>query len=47
MSSVKKLALILQTVGLFFVADVGMELQSVQQSEKVALAQAKEVLERQ
>lgn len=43
----KKLALILLTVGLFFIAYAGMELRSVKQSEKVALAQAKEDLERQ
>lgn len=35
------------TVGLFFIAYAGMELRSVKQSEKVALAQAKEDLERQ
>ncbi|MEO4054504.1 hypothetical protein [Solibacillus sp. CAU 1738] len=43
----KKLALILLTVGMFFIAYAGMELKSVNSQKKVALAQAKEDLERQ
>lgn len=42
-----KIAMILLTVGLFFIGYASVQLKFAQQSEKAALIQAKEILEKQ